>query len=187
LLGRHQVTNALLSVAVAAELGLSPEEVERGLAVCKPAKMRLQLWDWEGVQVLDDSYNANADSMRAALETLCELPCTGRRVAVLGEMAELGRQAAPAHAEIGRHAACRGVDYLFTVGSSGSVIADAARQAGLQGVEEHNDVHGTAEALRRFLKRGDLVLLKGSRATAMERVGELLKTPGAKPKNNVGF
>src|SRR5208282_399125 len=89
LLGRHQVTNALFAAAVGAELGLSGAEIQRGLAECQPPKMRLQFWEANGVRVLDDAYNANTDSTIAALETLCELPLQGRRVAVLGDMEEL--------------------------------------------------------------------------------------------------
>src|SRR5262249_8259655 len=70
LLGRHQVPNALLALAAGTELGVTPEEARRGLASCEPAKMRLQLWEAGGVRVLDDAYNANADSMLAALQTL---------------------------------------------------------------------------------------------------------------------
>src|SRR5204862_457273 len=75
LLGRHQVVNALLAMAVGAELGLSRAEIERGLAECQPPKMRMQLWETNGIRVLDDSYNANADSMLAALQTLQDMPC----------------------------------------------------------------------------------------------------------------
>ncbi|MFN7141562.1 MAG: UDP-N-acetylmuramoyl-tripeptide--D-alanyl-D-alanine ligase, partial [Limisphaerales bacterium] len=90
LLGRHQVLNALLAIAVGVELGLSRAEIQKGLFECKPAKMRMQLWSVAGIRVLDDAYNANADSMLAALQTLAELPTDGRRIAVLGDMAELG-------------------------------------------------------------------------------------------------
>jgi len=105
LLGRHQVLNALFAIAIGMELGLSRAEVARGLAECAPPKMRLELWEHSGVRVLDDAYNANPDSVVAALQTLRELPCKGRRVAVLGDMAELGAQTEAAHEEIGRRAA----------------------------------------------------------------------------------
>ena len=75
LLGRHQAVNALLALAVGAELGLDPAAARAGLADCPPPKMRLQFWEANGVRVLDDAYNANADSTLAALETLCALPC----------------------------------------------------------------------------------------------------------------
>jgi UDP-N-acetylmuramoyl-tripeptide--D-alanyl-D-alanine ligase len=179
LLGRHQVINALFAIAIAAELGLSRAEVQRGLAQCKPARMRLQLWELNGVRVLDDAYNANADSMVAALQTLQELPCKGRRVAVLGDMAELGVHSQAAHEEVGRRAAELGVGQLFAVGKMAPVIARGARDAGLTRVLEFADVETAAAAIKRFVKQGDLLLLKASRATRIERIGESLRTGGA--------
>jgi UDP-N-acetylmuramoyl-tripeptide--D-alanyl-D-alanine ligase len=177
LLGRHQVVNAVFAVAVGAELGLSHEEIQRGLAECKPAKMRLQRWNWNGVCVLDDAYNANADSMKAALETLQEMPCRGRRVAVLGDMGELGGHSRTAHEEAGRIAADLGVDQLFAVGSMAGVMAGAARAAGLEEVDEFKDPVSAADAVKEFLKPGDVMLLKASRATRLERLIEALKAP----------
>lgn len=170
LLGKHQVVNALLAIALAAELGLTPEEVDRGLRQCQPVKGRLQLCQMGGVEILDDSYNANADSMRTALDTLRDMPCTGRRVAVLGEMAELGVQSAPAHVEIGRYAALVGIHRLFTVGKMAAVMAEAARGAGLTEVLEFKEVPEAGDVLRRMIKPGDLVLLKASRACGLERI-----------------
>jgi len=175
LLGRHQAVNALFAIAIAADLGLTRLEVERGLAECKPSKMRLQLWESNGVRVLDDAYNANADSMAAALLTLRELPCKGRRVAVLGDMAELGAQSEQAHEEVGRRAAEMGVGQLFAVGKMASVTARGARQAGLNRVMEFSEVDTAAVAVKSFLKEGDLVLLKASRAARLERIAELLR------------
>jgi UDP-N-acetylmuramoyl-tripeptide--D-alanyl-D-alanine ligase len=176
LLGQHQAINALFAVAFGAEFGLSRAEIQRGLADCQPPKMRLQLWNANGVQVLDDAYNANADSMRAALETLHELPCQGRRIAVLGDMAELGQTSHAAHAEIGRRAAGLGIGTLFAVGQMAGVVAAAAREAGLWDVHECDSVEAAATAVKRFVKADDLVLIKASRATRIERVGEALRT-----------
>ena len=92
------------------------------------------------MRVLDDAYNANADSMLAALETLRALPCPGRRVAVLGDMAELGESSGPAHAEVGRRAAELGLDQLFAIGARAAEIAAAARGGGLRNVVEFLDV-----------------------------------------------
>ncbi len=175
LLGRHQVVNALFALALGAELGLDRAEMQRGLAACEPAKMRLQLWEFSGVRVLDDAYNANADSMLAALQVLQELPCKGRRVAVLGDMAELGAHSEAAHAEVGRRAAELGVGQLFAVGSMARVTAQAARAAGLNRVIELADVESAVAALKSFLKTGDVVLLKASRATRLERIGAALR------------
>lgn len=175
LLGRHQVVNALLVIGVGEELGLSRAEIQRGLAECQPANMRLNFWEVNGVRVLDDSYNANADSTIAALETLCGLPLQGRRVAVLGDMAELGATSEAAHAEIGRRAAELQLGQLFAVGSMAPVMAKAARDAGLVRVFEFGDVEGAVMAVTKFLKPGDVVLLKASRASRLERIADALK------------
>ncbi len=176
LLGRHQATNALLAMAVSEELGLGRPAVRDGLAGCKPAKMRLQFWEAGGVRVLDDTYNANADSALAALETLCDLPLQGRRVAVLGDMNELGAHSEAAHAEVGRRAAELGIGQLFAVGKMAPVTARAARDAGLNRVIEFADVETAMAAVKSFLKTGDVVLLKASRAVRLERIAETLKS-----------
>ena len=183
LIGRHQVANALFAIAIGAGLKLAPAEIRKGLAECRPAKMRMQFWDWNGVRVLDDAYNANADSMLAALETLRDLPCAGRRIAVLGDMAELGPHTRAAHEEAGRRAAEVGVDRLFAIGNMAGVTAAAARAAGLQAADEFEEVGAATEAVRRYLQPGDLVLLKASRAAKLERLAEALRPPEAMKKN----
>lgn len=180
LLGRHQAINALFAIALGAALGLDRLEIQRGFEQCRPAKMRLELWELNGVRVLDDAYNANADSMAVALQTLQELPAKGRRIAVLGDMAELGAHSEAAHEEVGRRAAETGVGQLFAVGKMAAVIARGARNAGLNRVLEFGDVETAANAVKQFIKNGDLVLLKASRATRLERVAEILRG-SAKP------
>ena len=175
LLGRHQVTNALLALAVGAEFGLAPEELRSGLAGCHPLKMRLQLWEAQGVRVLDDTYNANADSMLAALQTLHDLPCAGRRIAVLGDMAEQGSRAAEAHAEVGRRAAELGIHHLFAVGVMAAQTVRAARRAGLQEAVEFRDTAQASRTITRLTQPGDLVLLKASRVSGLERLSRALR------------
>jgi UDP-N-acetylmuramoyl-tripeptide--D-alanyl-D-alanine ligase len=175
LLGEHSAINALFAIAVGAELGLTREEIQRGLAGCQPAKMRLNLWEANGVRVLDDCYNANADSTVAALETLCGLPLQGRRVAVLGDMAELGAHSVAAHAEVGRRAAELELGQLFAIGQMAAVTGQAARAAGLMRVFEFAEVEAALKVVRSFVKPGDVVLLKASRAARLERIAEMLK------------
>lgn len=176
LIGRHQALNALFAIAIGAELGLTAVEIRRGLESCEPPKMRCQLWETpDGVRVLDDCYNANADSMLAALQTLLDLPCKGRRIAVLGDMAELGAHSHAAHEEVGRRAAELGIGQLFAVGKMAPVLARAAKAAGLTRVFEWPDVEAAGSAVKNFVKPGDLVLLKASRATRLERIAEMLK------------
>jgi UDP-N-acetylmuramoyl-tripeptide--D-alanyl-D-alanine ligase len=175
--------NALMAIAAGAELGLTRAEIARGLTECQAARMRLQLWEIEGVQVLDDAYNANADSMVAALRTLQDMPCQGRRVAVLGDMAELGASSEAAHEEVGRWAAELGVGQLFAVGKMAPIMARGARDAGLGRVFEFADIEAAASAVKQFVKDGDLLLLKASRATRLERVAERLRGERAAGKN----
>lgn len=183
LLGRHQVMNSLFAIALGAELGLSRAEVESGLAECVPAKMRLQMYEAGGVCVLDDAYNANADSMLAALLVLQELPCKGRRVAVLGDMAELGVHSESAHAEVGRRAAELGVEQLIAVGKMAGTMAQAARGAGLSRVIELADAESAASSIKSFLKAGDTVLLKASRSSRLERIANALKAADVGKRN----
>ncbi|HET7625184.1 MAG TPA: UDP-N-acetylmuramoyl-tripeptide--D-alanyl-D-alanine ligase [Verrucomicrobiae bacterium] len=183
LFGRHQVVNALFAICLGAELGLNRAEIQRGLSECPAPKMRLQFCEPNGVGILDDSYNANLDSMIAALETLRDFPCKGRRVAVLGDMAELGIHSEAAHEQAGRSAAELGVGQLFAVGEMAPVTARGARNAGLNRVLEFNDVDTAAAAVKSFLKPGDVVLLKASRAARLERVAELLRGGEAARKN----
>ena len=175
MVGRHQVRNALLAIAIGRAFGLSRSEIKAGLLRCVPPRMRMQLWKINGLHVLDDTYNANADSMRAALQALLDFPCQGRRVAVLGDMAELGRHSSAAHAEVGRFAAELGVGQLFAVGSMAPVMGQAAREAGLTTVREFSAVEAATEALQEFVKAGDVVLLKASRSSRLERISESLR------------
>ena len=183
LIGRHQAVNALFALAVGAELKLSQAQMQRGLAECQPAKMRMQLWEWNGVRVLDDAYNANADSTLAALETLRDMPCKGRRAAVLGDMAELGTHTQSAHEEVGRRAAQLGLDRLFAAGKMSGVTAAAARAAGLAAAEAFPDTDAAAAAVKEFMQPNDLILLKASRAAKFERLAQLLRATPAPEKN----
>ena len=176
LFGRHHVINAVLALAVAVELGVSRSEAEAGFAACAPAKMRLQLRECAGFQILDDSYNANADSMVAALETLRDLPCQGRRIAVLGDMAELGDQAWSAHMEVGSVVARCHVSRLFAVGTHTPVFSAAARAAGLTAVEEFPEADAASKALKAMVAPGDLILVKASRSARLERIVEALQS-----------
>ncbi len=124
-----------------------------------------------GMEFLDDTYNANPDSMKAALATLAQWPARGRRIAVLGRMGELGSHAREGHASVGR-AAGAGIDWLLTVGAEAEWIAAAAREEGCPEVAHFADTQAAARALVAALEEGDVVLVKGSRSARMERVIE---------------
>lgn len=170
--GSHMVQNALLAVAAGRAFGLSIEECAAGLAAAPLTKARLQIKEIGGVQFLDDSYNANPDSMKAALRTLVELDAEGKRIAVLGEMLELGAESERGHREVGETAATLGVDQLITIGDPAELIAEAARTAGLDKVMSARSTSDAARLLGEIVEPGDLVLIKGSRAARTEQVIE---------------
>jgi UDP-N-acetylmuramoyl-tripeptide--D-alanyl-D-alanine ligase len=170
--GSHMVQNALLAIAAGRAFGLSLEECAAGLAAAPLTKARSQIKDIGGVKFLDDSYNANPDSMKAALRTLVELDADGKRIAVLGEMRELGDQSERGHREVGETAAALKVDQIIAIGDVAAAIADAARQAGLRKTTIVNSTSEAAELLREIAAPGDLILIKGSRAARTEEVIE---------------
>jgi UDP-N-acetylmuramoyl-tripeptide--D-alanyl-D-alanine ligase len=170
--GIHMVQNAMLAVAAGRAFGLSLEDCAAGLASAPLAKARLQIKEINGIQFIDDSYNANPDSMRAALRTLVELDADGRRIAVLGQMSELGEESERGHREVGEAAAAFGIDELIAVGPAGAEIARAAQKAGLKKSIAVAAAEDAAELLGETASPGDLILVKGSRSARMERVLE---------------
>jgi UDP-N-acetylmuramoyl-tripeptide--D-alanyl-D-alanine ligase len=170
--GLHMVQNALLAVAAGRMFGLSLEDCAAGLAAAPLTKARLQIKEIRGVRFIDDSYNANPESMKAALHTLVELDADGKRIAVLGEMRELGEESARGHREVGETAAELGVDQLIAIGDMAAAIAEAARNAGLQNISIARSTSEAAELLGEIAVSGDLVLVKGSRSVRTERVIE---------------
>lgn len=175
-LGRHVAINALAAVAVGRRMGLSDDDIAAGLAVAPQPEMRMQVQRFDGVTVINDAYNANPGSMEAALGTLADLPAHGRKIAVLGEMRELGSASDRCHRLVGAVAAATGLDILVCVGPETRAMAAAAVDAGMPAsrVLLFDDAAGTAASLPAMLREGDMVLLKGSRALRMEAVAEAL-------------
>ena len=173
--GRHNIANALAAVATGTALGVGVARIQTGLARYRPAAMRSQVRHWRGATILNDCYNANPASLSAALEWLAEVKGAGRGFAVLGEMRELGGQEAAVHREMGRVLASR-ADYLMTMGRLGAELGAGALEAGMRAdhVVVAKDHEELAERLRALLRKGDVALLKGSRAARMERVLEKL-------------
>ena len=167
--GRHSVSNAVLAMAVAAHLGVDPERAREALSRFIPAQRRLNIRNVAGVRVIDDTYNANADSVLAALQTLADLPCAGRRVAVLGDMAELGSTTETAHAEVGRAAARLGIDAVFAVGKQAAITAGAA---GPNRGWVFPGVDAALIGLADYAREGDALLIKASRSSGLERITE---------------
>jgi UDP-N-acetylmuramoyl-tripeptide--D-alanyl-D-alanine ligase len=175
--GEHQVLNAAMAAAAALEVGVPLADVAAGLAEAEGAAWRMELLHTaDGVAVLNDAYNASPTSTRAALRALARLPVAGRRMAVLGEMRELGAESDAAHADMGRVAVECGVDVLVVVGAEARPVGSGARAAAHGSVEviEVSDAAVALDTITRRAKPGDAVLVKASRAVGLERVAEAL-------------
>jgi UDP-N-acetylmuramoyl-tripeptide--D-alanyl-D-alanine ligase len=173
-LGRHQIYNALQAAAVGYFAGMDLDEIRVGLENAEFPRMRMEPVTVDGVRFVNDCYNANVVSMKAALQMIRETPCNGRKVAVLGDMLELGEWTQSAHGDIGAMAANCGLALLITVGQCARLIAQAAIEAGM---ETHRvlPLATTAEAeetVRTLVQEGDFVLVKGSRRLQLERIVE---------------
>ncbi len=177
LLGAHNVYNALAATAVGLAMGLELSELAERFAAFQPEGKRLtRLLGQAGQVVLDDSYNASPASVRAALEVLGQLDTTGRRIAVLGDMLELGPEEALLHQEVGGHMIEQPLDLLITVGELAARFAEGAVAAGFPegAVVNYLSLEEAFAGLPEVLHPGDLVLVKGSRAVGLERLVELL-------------
>ena len=170
-MGRHNVANALAAYCAATRLGLNARRVIAGLADFEQTGMRQKVVHVRGVDVIEDCYNANPDSMKAALAMFREYPCK-RRFALLGDMLELGDISRAAHEEVGRQAVENKVDYLVTYGEQAKRIAVVAAAKGLPTL--HADTYAqAAEALLNKMQPGDALLVKASRGMALEKVLEI--------------
>ncbi len=174
--GAHQAINAAQAAAVALHLGVPIDAVRDALARAEGSGWRMQLDETAfGVQVLNDAYNASPVATIAALDALARLPVRGRRIAVLGEMRELGEMSEPEHARVGEAVVATGVDVLVAVGAATEPLARSA--------EPHVEVHRVADAdaaralVTALVAPGDAVLVKASRAVGLETVASALLDP----------
>ncbi len=176
LAGRHNVTNALAAAAVATALGFALDEIARGLAAARPVAGRCVWRDAGDVRILDDTYNANPVSLRAALDTAAarRAAAGGRLVVVLGDMLELGAITEEAHREAGRAVVAAGADELVGVGRHTLFAVEGARAAGLADAHHATTFEDTVAHLLKRLTPDDTVLVKGSRGMRLERVVDAL-------------
>ena len=174
--GRHQILNAAASILAAKLAGVSTEASTNRIRFAKLPPMRMEVLNVHGATILLDTYNASPDSAGAAIRTLTELPCEGRRIAILGEMLELGDFTESGHRQIGRALAESRIDHILFVGNSMQYAIHEALRAGLPSdrlVEMEpidRDNLNSAFQLLESVRPGDLVLIKGSRALGLERI-----------------
>jgi len=175
--GQHHAMNALAAMAAGYMMGCDLETMAGRLAKLTPLAMRGRVYDLgQGVRVLDDSYNANPAAMRAALAVISQAPPgAGRRLAVLGDMLELGAEGPDRHREIGLALAASGIDAAFTVGPLARGIAEAAKEAGFAEVASFESCGEAERAVVSSVRPGDLVLVKASRGIGLDRIVRALR------------
>ncbi|MHB0977041.1 MAG: UDP-N-acetylmuramoyl-tripeptide--D-alanyl-D-alanine ligase [Candidatus Aquicultorales bacterium] len=176
--GRHNVYNALAAASVGLTCGLTVEQIAAGLSEVVMPGMRLEVTKTiGGVTVVNDAYNANPDSMKAGLGVLKDMRARARRIAVLGDMLELGKAAEEAHRELGRFVAGGNTDLLVTVGELGALIAEGALTEGFDpgSVRSFASLEDAGEFLRGVTAIDDIVLVKASRGLQLERIIEYIR------------
>lgn len=165
--GRHAVMNAAAAVATGLVLGAQPNQMAAALAQAKAGKMRGEKIRHNGVTLINDSYNSNVEAAKAMLQYLAAQPGQ-RRIALLGEMLELGPQAPALHRQVGEYAASLGIDVVWGIKGNAVELAEGARLAGAGDAAFFADAAAAGLALRQVAQPGDVVLLKGSRGTQVE-------------------
>ncbi len=174
LLGRHNIYNALAACAAARRLGLSWDDIKCALTNFPSPPMRMEFKRVGGLNIINDAYNANPQSMKAAIESLLNFRTRGRKILVLGDMLELGDFSANAHRQLGEEAGKSGVDYLLTVGDFSRLTAQGAVRSGMASscIFPSGSVEELLSILKSIARREDIVLIKGSRAMQLERIME---------------
>lgn len=188
-LGKHNVYNSLAGYAVGVMLGMTDDQIRAGLKTFVSADKRQNVYDVDGITVIDDCYNASPESMRAAIDVLVSMAATKntRPAALLGDMLELGEYSRLMHDQVGQYAAQMQVQKLFCYGSMADIVAEAAIKKGIRAENvfvslDTKDAQGMANMILGTLEPGDILLVKASRGIAAERVIECMKKRKAKKK-----
>lgn len=186
ILGRHNVYNALFAIGISHRLGFTPQQIQNGLKTFEKQKRRLYVYDVRrGIRIIDDSYSANPDAVKAALDVLS---ATGKKkkIAVLGSMLELGVYEVKGHKEIGRYAARKNITHIFAIGKHASQIIAGAKQAGFPAQNLHSFVSRAQlhKALTRVIQPGTTILVKGSNQMGMNKIVAYLKKTYFKSREN---
>lgn len=171
--GIHNVYNALAAISMGLCFGVSLESAAKGLKSYVPSGMRQRIKTIGNVTFIEDCYNASPDSQKAALNSLCTV-AKGRKIAVLGDMLELGSYTETAHRTVGEYAAEKKIDMLYTFGESSKYTADSAKKCGLNNVFEFAEKESLANALLLELRDGDTVIFKASRGMRLEEVFNII-------------
>jgi len=174
--GRHNLENLLAAIATARTAGISWEGIERGVGEVKPAVHRGVILSWRRATIYDDTYNSNPYALRRALELMTQAEARGRRIAVIGDMLELGERELQFHRDAGV-AIPKAIDVVVGVGKRTGALLDGARQAGFteKALLHFDNAEAAGEYLKNEIREGDLVLVKGSRGVGLDRAVAMLE------------
>jgi len=177
-LGRYNVYNALAAIAVSRDFGVSIDEIKEALRDFRVPNMRMQVKRLGDIKIINDTYNSNPLSMRKAIETLSDMTTKGRKILVAGDMLELGNLSGRFHHLVGRQAAESGIDLIVAVGKLAEHVARGAQEAGMsqKKIKMCNVTKEACETMLKLVKKGDTVLVKGSRAMKMEQIIQGMET-----------
>jgi UDP-N-acetylmuramoyl-tripeptide--D-alanyl-D-alanine ligase len=174
--GRHNLDNLLAAIATARAVGISWEGIERGVREVKPAYHRGVILEARGATIYDDTYNSNPYALSRTLELMTQAEAQGRRIAVIGDMLELGEQELQFHRDAGKSIP-KSIDVVVGVGKRTQALLDGAREAGFDAAALHHfaDAAAAGEFLKTFVREGDLVLIKGSRGVGLDKAVAMLE------------
>ena len=173
--GRHHICNALAAIVCGLHYGMSVENIIKGVASFAPSGMRQKAINVNGIRIIEDCYNASADSMRSSLETFHTVCGASRSIAVLGDMLEQGSFAEENHRLVGRYVSENGINTLVTVGKDARYIADEAKKYNIKNVYEFEKNNDAGEFLAKYLVKDDCVLFKASRGMKLEEISAYLQ------------
>jgi UDP-N-acetylmuramoyl-tripeptide--D-alanyl-D-alanine ligase len=175
--GRHNLDNLLAAIATARAVGISWDGIERGVKTIQPAYHRGVIVPFNGAQIYDDTYNSNPYALARTLELMTQAEVSGRRIAVIGDMLELGEQELQFHREAGKGIP-RSIDIVIGVGNRSQALLDGAREAGFAeaNLRHFTDAQAAGAFLRAFVQPGDLVLIKGSRGVGLDKAVAMLES-----------
>ena len=172
-IGRHNVSNSLAAIAAGVSLGISLKNIQKGFSTLATTKMRCEVIRRDGVTIVNDAYNASPASMRAAIQTVAEI-YENRKIAVLGDMLELGEISEKVHREVGAELAKNNFEILVTYGELGKFIADGAKNSGLKNIFVTTTHEEAAKKILEIMQKDDVILFKASHGMHFEKIIELI-------------
>ncbi|HUP47865.1 MAG TPA: UDP-N-acetylmuramoyl-tripeptide--D-alanyl-D-alanine ligase [Thermoanaerobaculia bacterium] len=179
--GRHNLENLLAAIATARAVGISWQGIERGVHEVRPADHRGVIVPWRGATIYDDTYNSNPYALARTLELMSQAAVKGRRIAVIGDMLELGeKEELEYHRQAGRGIP-KDIDVVIGVGRRSQALLDGAREAGHSRLRHFDDAASAGELLLQTVGEGDLVLIKASRGIGLDRIVTMLEQAGSRP------